>query len=195
MSPSSIPSEPVRRTKVYLAAVGELMTEVAGEVATVFWSTLHDERYIARSRCRHWSAAGEIRARTKDFPISFSGWSRRATRMRSSPTRRERSGSNCLLRFDAGLSWRPRVARMGELQSELNAFPRRGVGEDGRTDRGRRAQCFSIVAEPKDVGGVVRARLNDVISRFSIYAPYALERRRSSSDRERASLVDDETRR
>ena len=33
---------------------------------------------------------------------------------------------------------------------------------------------FSVVAAPKDVGAVVRERLDDVISRFSIYAPYAL---------------------
>jgi hypothetical protein len=34
--------------------------------------------------------------------------------------------------------------------------------------------AFSVVAEPSDVGAVVRERLNDVVSRFSIYAPYAL---------------------
>jgi hypothetical protein len=30
------------------------------------------------------------------------------------------------------------------------------------------------VAAPEEVGGVVRERLDDVISRFSIYAPYEL---------------------
>ena len=34
--------------------------------------------------------------------------------------------------------------------------------------------AFSVVAAPNEVGAEVRRRLNDVISRFSIYAPYAL---------------------
>jgi len=44
--------------------------------------------------------------------------------------------------------------------------------------------AFSVVARPSDVGAAVRSRLDDVISRFSIYAPYAL-----SDDARRAIVV------
>ena len=63
----------------------------------------------------------------------------------------------------------------GELQSDLNALSKSGEWEKmGELIDDDVLDTFSVVAAPKDVGAVVRERLDDVISRFSIYAPYAL---------------------
>ena len=63
----------------------------------------------------------------------------------------------------------------GELQSELNALSKTGAWDKmGELIDDDVLNAFSVVAEPSDVGAVVRERLNDVVSRFSIYAPYAL---------------------
>jgi hypothetical protein len=72
----------------------------------------------------------------------------------------------------------------GDLQSELNALSKTGEWEKmGELIDDDVLNAFSVVAAPRDVGAVVRERLNDVISRFSIYAPYAL------SDDARAAIV------
>jgi hypothetical protein len=61
------------------------------------------------------------------------------------------------------------------LQSELNTLSKTGEWEKmGELIDDDVLNAFSVVAKPSDVGAVVRTRLNDVISRFSIYAPYAL---------------------
>jgi len=63
----------------------------------------------------------------------------------------------------------------GDLQRELNALSKTGQWEQmGELIDNDVLNAFSVVAVPNDVGALVRERLNDVISRFSIYAPYAL---------------------
>jgi hypothetical protein len=63
----------------------------------------------------------------------------------------------------------------GELQGELNTLSKSGEWEKmGELIDDDVLNAFSVVAAPSDVGAEVRRRLSDVISRFSIYAPYAL---------------------
>ncbi|HEY5009920.1 MAG TPA: LLM class flavin-dependent oxidoreductase, partial [Acidimicrobiales bacterium] len=63
----------------------------------------------------------------------------------------------------------------GELQSELNALSKTGEWERmGELIDDDVLNAFAVVAAPSDVGARVRDRFNDVVRRFSIYAPYAL---------------------
>jgi probable F420-dependent oxidoreductase len=179
MSPFFNPGpNPYGAPKVYLAAVGELMTEVAGEVADgLLVHPFSTERYIREVTLpaleRGLAKSGRD---AKDFPISFSGLvaTGDTDEELADATRRVRGqiafyGSTPAYRAVLELhGW-------GELQSDLNALSKSGEWEKmGELIDDDVLDTFSVVAAPKDVGAVVRERLDDVISRFSIYAPYAL---------------------
>jgi probable F420-dependent oxidoreductase len=179
MSPFFNPGpNPYGAPKVYLAAVGELMTEVAGEVADgLLVHPFSTERYIREVTLpaleRGLARSGRD---AKDFPISFSGLvaTGDTDEELANATRRVRGqiafyGSTPAYRGVLELhGW-------GELQSDLNALSKSGEWEKmGELIDDDVLDTFSVVAAPRDVGAVVRERLDDVISRFSIYAPYAL---------------------
>ena len=179
MSPFFNPGpNPYGAPKVYLAAVGELMTEVAGEVADgLLVHPFSTERYIREVTLpaleRGLARSGRD---AKDFPISFSGLvaTGDTDEELANATRRVRGqiafyGSTPAYRAVLELhGW-------GELQSDLNALSKSGEWEKmGELIDDDVLDTFSVVAAPRDVGAVVRERLDDVISRFSIYAPYAL---------------------
>jgi probable F420-dependent oxidoreductase len=179
MSPFFNPGpNPFGAPKVYLAAVGELMTEVAGEVADgLLVHPFTTERYIREVTLpaleRGLAKSGrELRG----FPISFSGLvaTGETGEALAAATKRIRGqiafyGSTPAYRGVLELhGW-------GDLQSELNTLSKTGEWEKmGELIDDDVLNAFSVVASPDDVGAVVRQRLNDVISRFSIYAPYAL---------------------
>jgi probable F420-dependent oxidoreductase len=189
MSPFFNPGpNPYGAPKVYLAAVGELMTEVAGEVADgLLVHPFTTERYIREVTLpaleRGLTKSGR---EARDFPISFSGLIATGDTGQeiADATRRVRGqiafyGSTPAYRGVLELhGW-------GDLQSELNTLSKTGEWDKmGELIDDDVLNAFSIVARPKDVGAVVRSRLNDVVSRFSIYAPYAL------SDHARREVVD-----
>jgi probable F420-dependent oxidoreductase len=179
MSPFFNPGpNPYGAPKVYLAAVGELMTEVAGEVADgLLVHPFTTERYIREVTLpaleRGLAKSGRD---TKDFPISFSGLVATGdTDEELADATRKVGGQIAFYGSTPAYRGVLELHGWGELQSELNALSKTGEWEKmGELIEDDVLNAFSIVAEPKDVGGVVRARLNDVISRFSIYAPYAL---------------------
>jgi probable F420-dependent oxidoreductase len=179
MSPFFNPGpNPYGAPKVYLAAVGELMTEVAGESADgLLVHPFSTERYIREVTLpaleRGLAKSGRA---AKDFPISFSGLvaTGDTDEELADATRRVRGqiafyGSTPAYRGVLELhGW-------GELQSDLNALSKSGEWEKmGELIDDDVLNTFSVVAAPRDVGALVRERLDDVISRFSIYAPYAL---------------------
>ena len=179
MSPFFNPGpNPHGAPKVYLAAVGELMTEVAGEVADgLLVRPFSTERYIREVTLpaleRGLAKSGR---ESKDFPISFSGLvaTGDTDEQFADATKRVRGqiafyGSTPAYRGVLELhGW-------GDLQSELNTLSKTGEWEKmGELIDDDVLHAFSVVAAPNEVGAEVRRRLNDVISRFSIYAPYAL---------------------
>jgi probable F420-dependent oxidoreductase len=189
MSPFFNPGpNPYGAPKVYLAAVGELMTEVAGEVADgLLVHPFTTERYIREVTLpaleRGLAKSGR---EAKDFPISFSGLIATGDTEEeiADATRRVRGqiafyGSTPAYRGVLELhGW-------GELQAELNTLSKTGEWEKmGELIDDDVLNAFSVVARPSEVGAVVRSRLDDVISRFSVYAPYAL------SDHARQAIVD-----
>lgn len=179
MSPFFNPGpNPYGAPQVYLAAVGELMTEVAGEVADgLLVHPFSTERYIREVTLpaleRGLAKSGR---EIEDLPISFSGLiaTGETDEELADAIRRVRGqiafyGSTPAYRGVLELhGW-------GDLQSELNTLSKTGEWEKmGELIDDDVLDAFSVVAKPNDVGAVVRSRLNDVISRFGIYAPYAL---------------------
>jgi probable F420-dependent oxidoreductase len=179
MSPFFNPGpNPYGAPKVYLAAVGELMTEVAGEVADgLLVHPFSTERYLRDVTLpaleRGLAKSGRDLA---DFPISFSGLIATGDNGEAleDATRRVRAqiafyGSTPAYRGVLELhGW-------GDLQSELNTLSKSGEWERmGELIDDDVLHAFAVVATPKDVGALVRQRFNDVVRRFSIYAPYAL---------------------
>lgn len=189
MSPFFNPGpNPYGAPKVYLAAVGELMTEVAGEVADgLLVHPFTTERYIREVTLPALERGLMKSGRSlQDFPISFSGLIATGDTPEelADATRRVRGqiafyGSTPAYRGVLELhGW-------GDLQSELNTLSKTGEWEKmGELINDDVLNAFSVVAAPSDVGAVVRSRLDDVVSRFSIYAPYAL------SDHARRAVVD-----
>lgn len=165
--------------KVFLAAVGEKMTEVAGEVADgLLVHPFTTERYLREVTLpaldRGLAKAGRSRA---SFQISLSGLvaTGRSDEELSASMDKVRSqlafyGSTPAYRSVLELhGW-------GALQSDLNALSRSGdwarMGE--RIDD-EMLDALSIVAKVSDVPSSVTTRFGDVIDRFGIYAPYALD--------------------
>jgi probable F420-dependent oxidoreductase len=189
MSPFFNPGpNPYGAPKVYLAAVGELMTEVAGEVADgLLVHPFTTERYLREVTLpaleRGLAKSGRVLA---DFPISFAGLIATGdddARL-ADATRRVRAqiafyGSTPAYRGVLELhGW-------GDLQSELNTLSKSGEWERmGELIDDDVLHAFAVVAPPTDVGAVVRQRFEDVVRRFSIYAPYAL-----SDDARRAIVL------
>jgi probable F420-dependent oxidoreductase len=179
MSPFFNPGpNPYGAPKVYLAAVGELMTEVAGEVADgLLVHPFSTERYIREVTLpaleRGLARSGRDAA---DFPISFSGLvATGETDAELEDAVRRVRGQIAFYGSTPAYRGVLELHGWGELQSELNALSKSGEWQKmGELIDDDVLNAFSVVAAPHDVGPEVRRRLDDVISRFSIYAPYAL---------------------
>jgi probable F420-dependent oxidoreductase len=188
MSPFFNPGpNPYGAPKVYLAAVGELMTEVAGEVADgLLVHPFTTERYIREVTLpaleRGLAKSGRD---ATDFPISFAGL------IATGDTEDEMADATRRVRGQIAFYGSTPAYRgvlelhgWGDLQSELNTLSKTGEWDTmGELIDDDVLNAFSVVAQPSDVGDVVRSRLHDVVSRFSIYAPYAL------SDHARQEIV------
>ena len=175
--------------KVFLAAVGEKMTEVAGEVADgIIIHGFTTERYVKEVTMpaieRGLKAAGRDRA---DFEVSgplfvVTGTTEEELKAAEKGTKQQIAfyGSTPAYRGVLELhGW-------GELQTELNALSKQGewvkMGELIDDDILR---TFAVVAEPEQVGAELKRRYSGVVDRCSFYAPY-----KADPDRWRA-VIDD----
>ena len=165
--------------KVFLAAVGELMTEVAGEVADgLLVHPFTTERYLREVTLpaldRGLATAGRSR---DDFQISFSGLI--ATGASDEDREKARQQVRGQIAFYGSTPAYRGVLDLhgwGDLQGELNTLSRSGEWEtmaelidDDVLD------ALSVVATPDQVARHVLERFGDVIDRFSLYTPYALD--------------------
>jgi probable F420-dependent oxidoreductase len=189
MSPFFNPGpNPYGAPKVYLAAVGELMTEVAGEVADgLLVHPFSTERYLREVTVpaleRGLAKSGRALA---DFPISFSGLIAAGDNDEALEDARRRVRAQIAF-YGSTPAYRGvlELHGWGDLQSELNALSKTGEWERmGELIDDDVLNAFAVVAAPGDVGALVRERFDDVVRRFSIYAPYAL-----SDDARRAIVV------
>jgi probable F420-dependent oxidoreductase len=162
--------------RVFLAAVGERMTEVAGEVADgILLHGFTTERYVREVTLpaleRGWARAGKARG---DFEVS--GPMFVVTGTNDQELEAARRGTKQQIAFYGSTPAYRGVLELhgwGELQSELNRLSKQGEWEAmGELVTDDVLETFAVVAEPEDVPDRMLARYGDVIDRNSFYAPY-----------------------
>jgi probable F420-dependent oxidoreductase len=162
--------------KVLLAAVGELMTEVGGEVADgVLIHGFTTERYVKEVTLpaieRGLAKSGRSRA---DFEISGPLFVVTGMNEQEFATAKQAVQQQVAF-YGSTPAYRPvlELHGWGDLQPELNRLSKQGewvkMGELIDDDL---LHKFAVVAEPEGVGKELRRRYGGVVDRCSFYAPY-----------------------
>jgi probable F420-dependent oxidoreductase len=179
---------PYGAPKVFLAAVGPLMAEVAAEVADgMFVHGFTTERYLREVTLpaveRGLAKAGKQR---RDFQLSYPGFV--VTGENEEQVNAATQAVKAQIAFYGSTPAYRGVLELhgwGDLQTELNSLSKQGewtkmgelIGDDV-------LDAFAVVCEPDEVSERVIGRFGDTIDRFSFYAPYAMD-----SDRWRSMLA------
>jgi probable F420-dependent oxidoreductase len=170
------PPNPYGAPKVFLAAVGELMTEVAGEVADgILIHGFTTERYVKEVTMpaveRGLKAAGRDRS---SFQVSgplfvVTGSTDEEIAAAATGVRQQIAfyGSTPAYRGVLELhGW-------GDLQTELNALSKKGGWvQMGELIDDEILNTFAVVASPEGVAAELKRRYGGVVDRCSFYAPY-----------------------
>jgi probable F420-dependent oxidoreductase len=167
---------PYGHAKVFLAAVGEKMTEVAGEVCDgIICHGFTTERYLRevtvpaleRGRARGDLDPSTLEISLPGFVVTGANEEEMATS--AAATRQQ------IAFYGSTPAYRPvlELHGWGELQDELNALSKQGKW----TEMGERIDdeildTFAVVAEPDKLADGIAKRFGDVATRFSFYAPY-----------------------
>lgn len=170
---------PYGAPRVFLAAVGELMTRVAGEVADgLLVHGFTTERYLRETTIPALVAGLESGGRSRDtFQVSYSGFvvtgrGEREIAEAASAVKAQIAFYGSTPAYRAVLD----LHGWGELHGELHALSRRGQWSE-MTDlvSDEVLEAFAVVAPPAAVASEVRSRFGDLIDRFSLYTPYSLD--------------------
>ena len=157
--------------RVTLAAVGPLMTEVAGEVADgIIVHAFTTEKYLRETTLpalgRGFAKAGKKR---EDFEISYpcfvvTGRDEREMEQARTATRRQ------IAFYGSTPAYKPVLDSIGagELQGELNTMSKQGRWQEmGTLVTDDMLDSFAIVEEPANIAGAFRARYGDIVDRTS----------------------------
>jgi probable F420-dependent oxidoreductase len=162
--------------KIFLAGVGELMTEVAGEVCDGFiCHGFTTERYLrevtlpalARGRAKAGKTMDGFEIVGPSFIVT--GASADEQQAAAVATRQQIAfyGSTPAYRKVLELhGW-------GDLQTELNSLSKQGKwAEMGERIDDDVLNTFAVVSEPESIAAELDRRFGDVIQRLSFYTPY-----------------------
>jgi probable F420-dependent oxidoreductase len=175
--------------KVFLAAVGEKMTEVAGEVADGMlvhgFTTESYLREVTLPAIERGMAKGDRDRST--FQLSLPAFVVMGTNdeeMEASATGTRRQ----IAFYGSTPAYQGVLAHHGwaDLGTEMNALSKQGKwAEMGDLVTDEMLHTFAVVGSPDQVGPELRSRFGDVIDRLSFYAPY-----KSDPERWRAIIAD-----
>jgi probable F420-dependent oxidoreductase len=170
---------PFGNPRIFLAAVGEGMTEVAGEVADgMLAHGFTTERYLREVTVpaleRGLAASGRTRA---DIEISYPGMIVTGED-EAGVAAAARAVKTQLAFYGSTPAYLPvlELHGWGELHTELNRLSKRGEW-DAMADLidDEVLDTFAVVADLDDIAGQVLGRFDGVVDRFSFYAPYAMD--------------------
>ncbi len=170
--------------KVFLAAVGPLMTEVAGEVADgVIIHAFTTEKYLRETTLpsleKGFERAGKSR---KDFEISYpvfvvTGKDAKAIEDAKVATKRQ------IAFYGSTPAYKPVLDSIGvgHLQSDLNSMSKQGRWEEmGTLISDDILKEFAVIGAPSTIAGQIKSRYGDLIDRTSAaYANIAREDRQN----------------
>jgi probable F420-dependent oxidoreductase len=177
---------PYGTPKVFLAAVGERMTEVAGEAADgILLHGFTTERYVREVTLpaleRGWARAGKQR---DDFELS--GPMFVVTGTNEEEYEAARRGTKQQIAFYGSTPAYRGVLELhgwGDLQGELNRLSKQGDWvQMGELVDDEVLAAFAVTGEPEEIPAKLLERYGDIVDRVSFYAPY-------KSDPERWSRV------
>jgi probable F420-dependent oxidoreductase len=170
------PPNPWGPPKIFLAGVGERMTEVAGEVADGFiCHAFTTERYL-RERTIPALARGRAAVGKTMEGFEIAGPSFVVT----GADEKEMAAADVAIRrqiafYGSTAAYRPVLEQhgWGHLQDELNALAKAGRWDDmGTVIDDEVLDAFAVVAEPEQIGPELHRRYGDVVQRISLYLPY-----------------------
>ncbi len=161
--------------RVWLAAVGPQMTEVAGEVADgVIAHGFTTKRYMEQVTLPAIERGLKKSGRKRDqFEISYPGFvvtGRSADAYEQSRT----AVSKQIAFYGSTPAYRPvlELHGWGELQGELNALSKQGKWDEmGTRITDEILEEFAVVAEPKDVARQLRRRFDGLVDRIACTVP------------------------
>ncbi|HLG67385.1 MAG TPA: LLM class F420-dependent oxidoreductase [Acidimicrobiales bacterium] len=160
---------------ILVAAVGERMTEVAGEVADglivhPFTTEPYLREVTLRALERGASRSGRARS---DLVVSFPGFV--VTGTTDDEMAASARAARAQLAFYASTpAYRPVLEHhgWGDLQTELHRLSRAGAWEQmGALVDDTMLKTFAVVAPPEEVPGRVLARFGQLVDRFTISTP------------------------
>ena len=175
--------------KIFLAGVGELMTEVAGEVCDGFLCHgFTTEKYL-REVTIPALERGRAKAGKTMEGFQIMGPSFVVTGNDEAELTKAAAGTRQQIAFYGSTpAYRPVLERhgWGELQDQLNSLSKQGKWvEMGDAIDDEILNTFAVVGEPESIAPELRRRYGDVIERISFYAPY-----KSDPERWRKVLAD-----
>ena len=168
--------------RIFLAGVGGLMTEVAGEVCDGFLChPFTTERYLRevtlpalqRGRAK---ADGGVKASASLEGFEIAGPSFVVTGATEEEAQRAKTGTRRQIAFYGSTpAYRPvlELHGWGGLQDDLNALSKQGRWDEmGTLIDDEILEAFAVVAPPSEIAPELGRRYGDVISRICFYAPY-----------------------
>jgi probable F420-dependent oxidoreductase len=167
---------PYGTPKVFLAAVGERMTEVAGEAADgILLHGFTTERYVREVTLpaleRGWARAGKQRG---DFELS--GPMFVVTGTNDEEYEAARRGTKQQIAFYGSTPAYRGVLELhgwGDLQGELNRLSKQGDWvQMGELVDDEVLATFAVTGEPEEIPAKLLERYGDIVDRISFYAPY-----------------------
>jgi probable F420-dependent oxidoreductase len=163
--------------KVFLAAVGEGMTRVAGEVADgMLVHGFTTERYLREVTLPTIETALRASGRQRsDFQLSYpafvvTGDTEQQIAAAAVATRKQ------IAFYGSTPAYRPvlELHGWGELQTELNTLSKQGAWDEmGRRIDDDILDAFAVTGTPEEVPGKLQKRFGDVVDRLSLYMPSA----------------------
>jgi probable F420-dependent oxidoreductase len=165
--------------QVYLAGVGELMTEVAGEVADGFiCHPFTTERYLREVTMPALARGREKAGRTMDgYGISGPGFV--VTGRNDEEMEKGAAAIRQQIAFYGSTPAYKGVLELhgwGDLQADLNTLSKRGEWvQMGNLITDEILETFAVVAAPDKVADGLIGRYGDIISRISFYFPGQLD--------------------
>lgn len=175
--------------RVFLAGVGPLMTEVAGEVCDGFFCHgFTTEKYLREVTIPALEEGRKKSGKTMEG-FEICGPSFVVTGNTEEQLEKAKAGTRQQIAFYGSTpAYKPvlDLHGWGELQTDLNHLSKEGKWKEmGTLIDDEILETFAVVGEPETIAPELKKRYGDVISRISFYAPY-------EGDRERWSKVFDD---
>ncbi len=169
---------PFGTPRIILAAVGELMTEVAGEAGDgMIVHPLTTDRYLREVTIpaleRGAAKAGKTR---QDLTVAYPGFvvTGEGDQFEAAKTATKRQ----IAFYGSTPAYRPvlELHGWGEIGDELNTMSKRGEWEAmGERINDEMLDAFAIQAPIDEVPARIGERFGDLVDRFSFYTPYRME--------------------